>query len=128
MTAHCLRDAPNEACGLLGGVGSVASSIHPLRNVKASPVRYDADANDIIKAVVELRERGAEIVAIYHSHPRHEAIPSRTDLEENYYGDVPRIIVSLLGEEPVVRVWRLGKDDFEEIPWRVAVEDEGSGR
>jgi proteasome lid subunit RPN8/RPN11 len=61
----------------------------------------------LITAYMALRERGAEILAIYHSHPRWEAVPSRTDLEKNYYGPVPRIIVSLLGATPVVRVWRL---------------------
>src|SRR5262249_53514232 len=95
MVAHCLREAPLECCGLLGGVPPLVSSFHPLRNAEASETRYLADPNDLIKAVVALRERGAEILAIYHSHPRWPAIPSRTDLRENYYGPVPRIIVSL---------------------------------
>ena len=62
---------------------------------------------------------GAEILAIYHSHPRWEAVPSRTDLRENHYGPVPRIIVSLLDETPDVRVWRLDPDSYQELPWRI---------
>ena len=107
MVAHCLREAPLECCGILGGVAPLVSSFHPMRNASASPVRYDADPKDLIAAVVELRARGAEILAIYHSHPRWEPVPSKTDLAENHYGDVPRIIVGLLGEVPEVRVWRL---------------------
>jgi proteasome lid subunit RPN8/RPN11 len=122
MIAHCLREAPFECCGLLGGITPVVSSIHPLRNTLASAVRYNADPRDIIAAVVELRNRGGEILAIYHSHPNHPAIPSRTDLDENHYGDVPRIIVSLAGETPEVRVWKLSADSYEELPWKVAVE------
>jgi len=118
MVAHCVREAPLECCGLLGGVAPRASSIHPLRNAEASPVRYNADPRDLIDAVVALRDRGAEILAIYHSHPRHPAIPSRTDLRENHYGDVPRIIVSLLDPEPDVRIWRLDADSYQELPWR----------
>ncbi|HEV3165396.1 MAG TPA: M67 family metallopeptidase [Isosphaeraceae bacterium] len=118
MLAHCLREAPLECCGLLGGVSPRVSSIHPLRNTSASPVRYDADPRDLIAAVVSLRNRGAEILAIYHSHPAHAAIPSRVDLAENHYGDVPRLIVSLVGPEPDVRVWRLATDSYEELPWR----------
>ncbi len=95
MVAHCLRESPMECCGILGGFRPRVSSFHPLRNAAASETRYDADPHDLIDAVVALRERGAEILAIYHSHPRWEAIPSRTDLEENHYGPVPRIIVSL---------------------------------
>ncbi len=76
------------------------SSFHPLRNAASSETRYDADPRELIDAVVSLRQRGAEILAIYHSHPRWAAIPSRTDLRENHYGTVPRIIVSLLDEIP----------------------------
>lgn len=123
MVAHCLRESPRECCGLLGGSPPRVSSFHPLRNAAASAeTRYDADPRDLIDAVVDLRGRGAEILAIYHSHPRWEAVPSRTDLEENHYGAVPRIIVSLLAEPPDVRAWRLGRDDFEELSW-IAVED-----
>ena len=144
MVAHCLREAPLECCGILGGVTPLVSSFHPLQNAAASESRYDADPRDLIKAVIALRERGEEILAIYHSHPRWAAVPSRTDLRENYYGPVPRIIVSLLNAKPVVRVWRLETysyldlkcppaidselmlrvwrldcDSFEELPWRI---------
>jgi [CysO sulfur-carrier protein]-S-L-cysteine hydrolase len=119
MVTHCLREAPLECCGLLGGNARLVTSFHPLRNASASETRYDADPRDLIAAVVELRGRKAEVLAIYHSHPRWAAIPSQTDLRENHYGPVPRIIVSLLGSIPEVRVWRLDPDSFEEIPWRI---------
>ncbi|WP_240910875.1 Mov34/MPN/PAD-1 family protein [Paludisphaera soli] len=123
MIAHCRREAPRECCGLLGGVPPLVSSFHPLRNAAPSAeTRYDADPRDLIDAVVELRRRDAEILAIYHSHPRWEAVPSRTDLEENHYGAVPRIIVSLLCEPPDVRVWRLEADDYRELSWVVGVD------
>ncbi len=122
MVAHCLEDAPLECCGLLGGIAPLVSSIHPLRNVDASETRYNADPQDLIHAVVSLRDRGAEILAIYHSHPRWPAIPSQTDLRENHYGPVPRIIVSLLGETPDVRIWRLDPTTYRELPWQVVPE------
>jgi proteasome lid subunit RPN8/RPN11 len=119
MLAHCMEEAPLECCGLLGGVAPRVSSIHRLRNTDASETRYNADPKDLIRAVVSLRERGAEILAIYHSHPRWPAVPSQTDLRENHYGEVPRIIVSLQGAEPVVRVWRLDPQSFVELPWQL---------
>ncbi len=128
MVAHCRREAPLECCGLLGGVGPLVSSFHPLRNASASETRYDADPRDLIEAVRSLRGRGAEILAIYHSHPRWAAIPSRTDLAENHYGEVPRIIVSLLGAEPEVRTWRLDPDSFEELPWTLVRPGASSAR
>ena len=119
MVAHCVREAPLECCGLLGGIKPVVSSFHPLRNSSRSETRYDADPRDLIAAVQDLRARGAEILAIYHSHPRWAAIPSQTDLRENHYGEVPRIIVSLLNDPPEVRVWRLDPASYVELAWRI---------
>lgn len=117
MIGHCLREAPLECCGLLTGQGRRARTFVPLRNAEQSPTRYEADGRELIDAVVAMRQRNESIVAIYHSHPKWQAVPSRTDLETNYYGDVPRIIVSLLDAPPEVRVWRLGPDRYEELPW-----------
>ena len=123
MVGHCVREAPLECCGILGGIPPLVSSFHPLKNAAASETRYEADGRDLINAVVALRARGAQMLAIYHSHPRWAAIPSRTDLEENHYGDLPRIIVSLLGPVRVVRVWRIDPDAYEELPWQLDVRD-----
>ena len=40
-------------------------------------------------------------------------------MRENYYGSVPRIIVSLLGPTPDVRVWRLDPDSYVMLPWQI---------
>jgi [CysO sulfur-carrier protein]-S-L-cysteine hydrolase len=119
MVAHCLREAPLECCGILGGFSPRVTSIFPLGNAAASETRYDADPRDLINAVVSLRQSGAEMLAIYHSHPRWPAVPSRVDLEENHYGLLPRIIVSLAGAAPEVRVWALARDSYRELPWRI---------
>lgn len=120
MVDHCLREAPLEACGLLGGVGRAVASFFPLRNELQDEARYRAAPGELIAAVQAIRSRGEEIVAIYHSHPHTSPIPSKTDLRENYYGDVPRIIVGLAGAEPEVRVWRLDPESFEELAWSIS--------
>ncbi|MGA2706187.1 MAG: M67 family metallopeptidase [Isosphaeraceae bacterium] len=119
MIAHCRRDDPLECCGILGGVPPRVLSLHPLRNIAASKTRYTADPKELIQALVWLREQHREILAIYHSHPRWEAVPSATDLTRNYWGEMPRIIVSMLADPPDVRVWRLRPDSFQELPWEL---------
>jgi proteasome lid subunit RPN8/RPN11 len=119
MVAHCVMESPLECCGILGGVFPHVSLFYPLGNARASETRYDADPNDLIRAVVDLRAREAEMLAIYHSHPKWEAVPSRADLALNYYGPLPRFIVSLLASPPVVHSWRLEVDSFEELPWQL---------
>lgn len=118
MIDHCRREAPREACGLLGGVGDRVTSIHPLRNVRASETRYEADPQQLVAAVVALRDAKAGVQAIYHSHPRWAAIPSKVDLATNYWDETPRIIVSLLDEPPDVRMYALYSKSYRELPWK----------
>ena len=119
MVRHCLDEAPLECCGILGGVFPEVSLFYPVTIDQKSETRYNADPKDLINAIRDLRDREAEILAIYHSHPRWEAVPSQADLRLNYYGAVPRIIVSLLEPEPVVRIWRLSPDSYQELGWRI---------
>jgi proteasome lid subunit RPN8/RPN11 len=115
MVAHAQREFPAECCGLLAGVSASATHWYPLRNELASPIAYRADAHDLFTVHRDMRHLGLEIVAIYHSHPATEARPSRHDLAENYYGEVPRIIISLAEAQPVVRAFILYEDNFREI-------------
>ena len=116
MMEHSRSEAPLECCGVLGGANRRASSIHRFRNAEASETRFNADPNDLIRAIQGLRSQGEDFVAIYHSHPRWRAIPSKTDLELNGYGDLPQIIVGLLDDPPEVRAWRLDPASYVEIP------------
>ena len=118
MIEHARVEMPVECCGLLGGRAGVVSHRFALRNELASPVAYQADPRDLFAAFREIRQCGLELLAIYHSHPSSPARPSRVDLEQNYYGEVPRIIISLAGEPPVVKAFRLLDDRFEELPIR----------
>ena len=117
VVAHCRRESPLECCGILGGSSQRVQTFYPLRNIAASETRYQADPHELVQAWRSLREQQQEILAIYHSHPRWPAVPSKTDLELNYWGDTPRIIISLLTEPAEVRVWRLESDSFQELSW-----------
>lgn len=121
MIRHARADSPLECCGLLAGREGRAWKIYPLANSSKSETRYDADPQALIQAVQSIRQESNEIMAIYHSHPKWRAIPSKTDLRENHYGTVPRIIVGLLTEPPEFRVWRLYREEerYEELSWRV---------
>ena len=116
MISHCIKGSPLACFGILAGIEPQASAIYPLRNAAESPVRYESDPDDLLRAYLDLRERGLAIVAIYHCLPWNAAVPGPTDLRENYYGDIPRVIVSL-GDFPTVRVWRLTTRYCDELDW-----------
>jgi proteasome lid subunit RPN8/RPN11 len=120
MIEQCLASPSRSCCGYLAGTSSRrATAIYPLRNVARDANRDEASPEDQLGAVVDLRSRGLETVAIYHSFPEgHPPLPSRADLREHYYGDTPRVIVAP-GKEPTVRAWRLFADSYEELDWQV---------
>lgn len=83
MVAHAREDLPNECCGLIGGSDGEARSLYRARNAFASPFSYRVDPGDQYRIIEkEMRDRGEELVAIYHSHTKSPAYPSQTDLNE----------------------------------------------
>ena len=66
-----------------------------------------------------MRARGFDLLAIYHSHPVSDPVPSRTDLERNYFDGVMHLILSLKAEEPILRGWWLGEKDYREAEWGI---------
>ncbi len=124
MVAQAQAELPNECCGLLGGrVEGEAARVearYPLVNAAGSPVEYDADAHELLRAHRDMRQRGLDHLAVYHSHPTSEPVPSKKDLARNAHGEIiVHFIISLKGGEPVVRAWRLEDATFREAEWEV---------
>lgn len=107
MVAHAREDLPNECCGLIGGKGGNAKRLYRARNEFASPLRYRVHSDDLYRITEkEMRERGEEVVAIYHSHTKSDAYPSQTDVNEaaRSWPEAVYLIVSLKERHrPVVK-------------------------
>jgi [CysO sulfur-carrier protein]-S-L-cysteine hydrolase len=102
LIEHAREDAPNECCGLIGGVDGEARTVYRAQNSEASPLRYNLDPQDQFRIMSEMEERGEELAAIYHSHTASPAYPSQTDINLAAYPDALYLIVSLAeGEEPL---------------------------
>jgi proteasome lid subunit RPN8/RPN11 len=124
----CAREAdPAECCGLIGGtVDGVARNIYPLRNMAAETnVSYEAAPEDLFAAQRQMRGRGEELLAIYHSHPRSaEPAPSKTDVRLAYYPQATYFIIGLAGPQPVIRAFRISEREerWEEVEYVIAGE------
>ena len=127
MLWHARAEAPLECCGLLAGairddgVGEVRLR-YPLLNAAASAVEFESDSRSHFSADRDIRRQDLEVLAIYHSHPTSEPIPSRKDLARNYSPDVVNFIVSLMTTPPAVRAWWLTAEDYREAAWRIQEE------
>jgi proteasome lid subunit RPN8/RPN11 len=128
LLAQALAERPNECCGLLAGhkreaaTGQALGQVlrrYPLPNAAASPVEYLSDAQSMFEAIRDMRRLGLEVLAVYHSHPTSDPVPSRTDLERNYSPEVVNLIVSLRLEQPSVRAWWLTDEAYREAEWEL---------
>src|SRR6266576_5695803 len=111
--AYAREAAPSECCGLIGGAGERASSLYPMRNVAVNAiVAYEAAPEDLFAAQRQMRERGEQLLAIYHSHPRAaEPSPSTTDVRLAYYPAAVYLIIGLAAAEPVICAFHISEKE-----------------
>ncbi len=119
VAAHARAELPNECCGLLAGRiadgTAVVTARFPVRNRLASPTEYETDPRDLLAAFRAIREYKLELLAVYHSHPAAEPVPSRRDVQRNTYGEsVVHLIVGLAGPAPELRAWWLTETGYRE--------------
>lgn len=106
MINHTREVFPEEACGILAGIDNRINFIYRMTNVEHSTVSYLMDSKEQFKVMKDMRERGLQMLGIYHSHTSGDAYPSGKDIALAFY-DVAYVIVSLAGEVPVVRAFRI---------------------
>ncbi|MFW6115884.1 MAG: M67 family metallopeptidase [Chloroflexota bacterium] len=113
---HAREERPAEACGLLGGRDSRVETVYPLLNTEQSGVRYLAEPQAQLDAMLEIEDTGREIVGIYHSHIGAPAYPSPRDVEMATYPSAIYLIVSLTGgKPPVLGAFRIRDGEVTEV-------------
>ncbi len=132
MLAQARAELPNECCGLLAGrIESAEPGTLPralvlrrfsLVNEAASPVEYLSEPKSMFVAVRAMDKEGLDPVAVYHSHPTSDPVPSRKDREQNYSPEIMNLIISLKGPEALMRGWWLTAEDHREAEWALAAD------
>lgn len=124
MIAHARETAPEECCGLIGGVSETrADTLYRLRNVTPTPqLAYEAAPEDLFAAQRQMRERGEALLAIYHSHPRAtDPSPSDTDVRLAYYPSAKYLIIGLGGVEAVIKAFCISEREhsWEQVEYEI---------
>lgn len=108
LVAHAIADLPNECCGMISGQGSHAAAVHRAANTEASPFMYVMDPQEQLRIMNEIDAAGDDLVAIYHSHTRSAAYPSRTDVDLAFFAETLYLIVSIADRDaPEIRAFRI---------------------
>ncbi|HOU42006.1 MAG TPA: M67 family metallopeptidase [Promineifilum sp.] len=124
MLAHAAGLWPEEACGLLAGREERAVRLYPVENSLHSPVAYEMEPVQQVRAMLALEAEGLELLAIYHSHPDGPAQPSATDIAAAYYPDAVQLILSLADRQrPSLRAFTIIAGVVAEVGWQ----EEASG-
>jgi proteasome lid subunit RPN8/RPN11 len=110
MLDHAKRESPLECCGILSGKEKRVQKAFELKNSEESPVRYSMSPQEQLKVFEEMERETMDMVAIYHSHPHTIPFPSETDVKLAFYPDVSSVIISLKGEDPVIKAFQISKD------------------
>ncbi len=127
IVRHALADSPNEACGIIGGVGSRVYEVIPARNIAGNPQQhYQIDERDLTNALFKLEKAGMSIIAFYHSHPAGDFRPSTTDIEQAYYPDTAYIIVGLRDGTPRMAAWQIKNREVSSVEIHVGLQPPSS--
>jgi proteasome lid subunit RPN8/RPN11 len=111
LVAHARADLPNECCGMISGRDGVALRVHRASNSESSPFMYVMEPREQMRIMDAIDDAGEDLLAIYHSHTRSAAYPSRTDVELAFYPEPLYLIVSLADPEaPEIRGYRIARD------------------
>ena len=94
MLAQVEATYPEEACGLLSGKGGKVKFHFPVTNTLHSKKRFNMEGKEMIAVFEWMEAKSQELTAIYHSHPGGKPELSRTDLVDDHYSEVVKIIIA----------------------------------
>jgi proteasome lid subunit RPN8/RPN11 len=137
IVAQAEREFPDECCGFI--IGDGAEEVRPIGNIQnrkhsENPAVFTRDARtaflmdpkEHLAVLNEIDRRKLRLLAVYHSHPDHDAYFSATDraqacsfdASEPDYPDTIHIVMSVRGGKFVRAAafgWDAAAKDFAEI-------------
>ena len=117
MVAHAREEAPNECCGFVAARDGVAVEVRRAVNQAASPLKFEVDGLEVMRALDDFEDAGAELGAIYHSHTRTPPYPSQTDI--NFAANWPGVEWVIVGldrkGEATVRTYLIEDGNVREV-------------
>lgn len=101
MLAHARSQAPNEACGLIGGTVDEAGNktiekVYLLTNLDHSPEHFSLSPTEQLRAIKDMRANGWKPLGNWHSHPETPSRPSEEDKRLAYDSTASYLILSLM--------------------------------
>ncbi|HYY57179.1 MAG TPA: M67 family metallopeptidase [Pyrinomonadaceae bacterium] len=118
IRGHAEAEYPHECCGLLiGRFGTdgrkTVLEVYPISNAREEDARHNRSLilpEEYMRGERHARARQLDVVGNYHSHPDHQAVPSRFDLD-HAWPTWSYVIVSVRdGRAGELRSWEMEPD------------------
>ena len=116
---HARAEYPLEACGILAGKKGNVEKVYKMTNKDSSAITYIMDSREQYKVMKEMRERGFDLVGVYHSHTSSPAYPSMRDIDLASYPEASYMIVSLASGEIDLKSFSIKDGKVEEEGIRI---------
>ncbi len=117
LVRHARAQAPQEACGIIGGRDGRAIEIIPIENVAPVPTtHYQLHPAQQANAMARLHTNGLHVTALYHSHPNTPPIPSQTDVRSAAYPDSVYLIIGLEHNHADLAAWQIRYGEVTRVP------------
>jgi proteasome lid subunit RPN8/RPN11 len=115
MRRDVVERAPEEACGLVAGIGNRSQRVFIISNIMGSSTRFQLDPQQQLDVLLMIEDNDWELLGIYHSHPTGPAYPSARDILEAAYPEAVHLIWSPLQGDWVCRGFFIEKGKVKEV-------------
>ncbi|MFD2706493.1 Mov34/MPN/PAD-1 family protein [Salibacterium lacus] len=115
MTAHGRESLPREACGILSGVDGYAMRCRPLANESLFSHSFFVSEKNTAHVLHQIEQCRETPLAVYHTHPVTQAVPSSLDVRHHADPAVFMVIVSYK-QNIEARVYRIDSGTYKEVP------------
>ena len=120
LVTHAIEQQPSESCAML--LGTKADDIWNVKeifltqNIDNSQTNFTISPEELLEGYQLAEKMHLELVGVFHSHPKSDAIPSSTDKKFMQNNPVPWIIFS--GVDNNLKAYLLDSD-VTEIPIKI---------
>ena len=120
LVTHAIEQQPSESCAML--LGTKADDIWNVKeifltqNIDNSQANFTISPEELLEGYQLAEKMHLELVGVFHSHPKSDAIPSSTDKKFMQNNPVPWIIFS--GVDNNLKAYLLDSD-VTEIPIKI---------
>ncbi|UOQ45224.1 M67 family metallopeptidase [Halobacillus salinarum] len=119
MIKHGYSSLPYEACGFLAGKENLVQSIWTMENELKSDRRFFVNKQVVKNNLEQIKNRGEQVMAVYHSHPTTAPVPSWSDLAHHMDQKIKMMIVSFKYPSPKVKCYQITPSSFRESPFLI---------